>query len=193
LQRYRAKGGFQIFQPRTGSSADADDRSTSQERFGNQFLSLCAYERQQLVINCIGFGNYYETVLNTEEPADVEVFTRLRHYAFVSRDDQRHKINPMRAREHVLYESFVAGNIYEPYANIVEIEFRKSQIDGDPPTLLFRQAVGVDSRQGANKRGLAVVDVPGGSDDYTSHDLVSDVAFRVSGIGGRVRQGSYEF
>ena len=43
---------------------------------------------------------------------------------------------------------------------------RKSQIDRDPPRLLFGKTIGVDAGQSLNQPSLAVIDVSGRSDEH---------------------------
>jgi hypothetical protein len=45
----------------------------------------------------------------------------------------------------------------------------EAELDRDPPALFLRQPVGVDPRQGAHQRGLAVVDVTGRAQDEATH------------------------
>ena len=50
---------------------------------------------------------------DTNVPA-VEMLARLRHDALVSRDDKRDRVYAVCAGEHVLDETLVARNVYEP-------------------------------------------------------------------------------
>jgi hypothetical protein len=49
-----------------------------------------------------------------------------------------------------------------------EIDCRKADIDGDAACFFFGQAVAVDAGEGLDERGLAVVDVAGGSQDQVA-------------------------
>jgi hypothetical protein len=44
-------------------------------------------------------------------------------------------------------------------------QVRKPEVDRNPPPLLFFQAIGVDARKRADQGRLAVVDMPGSSND----------------------------
>ena len=71
-----------------------------------------------------------------------------------------------RRRQHVAYKPLVSRHINktEPYA--IFFPESKTQIDSDPPALLFRQPVRMRPRQRLNERRLAVVDVPRGPDNH---------------------------
>jgi ceramide glucosyltransferase len=64
----------------------------------------------------------------------------------------------------------MSGNVdeAEPYI-LRKLEMSEAEVDGDAAALLFGEAVGVDSGEGADQRGLAVVDVTGGAYDNVSH------------------------
>ena len=46
-----------------------------------------------------------------------------------------------------------------------QFQMGEAQINGDAAALFFFQTIGVDSGQGFDQRGLAVVDVSGSADD----------------------------
>ena len=47
----------------------------------------------------------------------------------------------------------------------------EADIDSDAAAFFFFQAVGVDARQRLDQRGLAVVDMPGRTNDDRLHDV----------------------
>jgi hypothetical protein len=47
-----------------------------------------------------------------------------------------------------------------------KIEISESEFNGDATTLLFLEPVGIDSGNRLDQRGLSMVDVSGGSEDY---------------------------
>ena len=49
----------------------------------------------------------------------------------------------------------------------------EAEIDGDTAALLFFQTVGVDTGEGFDQRGLAMVNVSGGADDDGFHLFLS--------------------
>ena len=85
----------------------------------------------------------------------------LGHHRIVGGDDQHRQVEPGRAGEHVADEPLVAGDVHDREAVIADLQRREAQVDRDTPPLLRREPVGVHARQGADQRGLAVVDVAG--------------------------------
>ena len=72
--------------------------------------------------------------------------------------------------QHVLHEPFVTRHVDEADGGtVVEAEVGEPDVDGDAAFLLLLQPVCVDSRQRLDERGLAVIDVAGGSDDDVGH------------------------
>ena len=120
---------------------------------------------KQFIVNEILLGQDNQTFTDTEQATDIEVFARLRHDAFVRGNDQRDRIDAVRARQHVLHKALVAGHINEANANLAKVEFSESNVDRDAAALLFRQTISVDAGQGAHERSLAVIDVTCRPDD----------------------------
>ena len=52
---------------------------------------------------------------------------------------------------------------------------REAEVDGDAAALFFFQTVGVDAGEGADQRGLAVIDVSGGADDDVLQRIAASV------------------
>ena len=97
------------------------------------------------------------------------MLARLRHDAFVRRDDDKREIDAGRAGDHRAHERFVPGHVDDAHgADAVEHERREAQLDRDAAAFFFGQAVGVDARERANERRLAVVDVSGGSENHAT-------------------------
>src|SRR3989304_2035029 len=97
---------------------------------------------------------------------------RLRHYAVICGYDEDNQINPRCPRYHIFYETFVSRDVY--YADLLSVLERKwceSDINGQPPLLLLRQAVGVYAREHSYERRLPVVDMPRRADDYVIDGL----------------------
>src|ERR1700722_8766518 len=58
------------------------------------------------------------------------------------------------------------GNINKTQTQVrVQVEGRKTQIDGNSAPLLFLQAIRIDSGETLDQRGLAMIDVAGGSEN----------------------------
>ncbi len=63
-------------------------------------------------------------------------------------------------------EALVPGHVDHPGDRAVrQAEGGEAEVDGDAALLLLLQAVGFDPGQGADQRGLAVIDMAGGADD----------------------------
>src|SRR5882724_1377602 len=120
----------------------------------------------------------------TQQPADIEMFSGLRHDAFVGSDYECHGVNSMRAGQHVFYKTFMTRNINEAYAYVTKIKISKTQIDSDTATLLFRKAIRVLAGQGLDERTLTVIYVAGCADDDGRHRAA--VRCQVSGDGCQV-------
>src|SRR5215213_8922852 len=97
------------------------------------------------------------------------MLARLRHHAFISRDDQREQVDTVRSSQHVFDETFVTGNVDEADAQIVQLEIGKAEIDSDAATFFFRKTIGIDAGQSAYESALAVIDVTGGADNQRNH------------------------
>jgi hypothetical protein len=78
----------------------------------------------------------------------------------VGRDDQEDDVDRRRARDHVLDEPLVAGDVddADPLA-VLEEKGAKPEIDRHLALFFLGQAVGVDAGEPLDERGLAVVDV----------------------------------
>src|SRR5262249_39524264 len=113
----------------------------------------------------VALGESHHAALYAQQAANVEVLAGLRLDRFVRGYDQQNQINPSGTREHVADKFFVAGDIHKAEAHASEIEKSKPQIDCDAAPLLFCQAVRMSACQRFDQSGLAVVDVPGGSDN----------------------------
>src|SRR5690349_5268788 len=92
---------------------------------------------------------------------------RLRLDAVIGSDDQEREIDAGRARQHGMHQALVAGHVDEAESLAAfGRQIGEAELDGDAARLLFLEAVGVDPGQRFDQGGLAVIDVPGGSDDH---------------------------
>jgi hypothetical protein len=168
------KRGAKIVEAGAGGRADGNDRSAFEKRAVHELLDFESREIADVGIREIGLGERDHAMTDAEKAADFEVLTSLRLNGFVGRDDQHHQIDAGCAREHVFYESFMAGNVDE-----FEIaEMGEAEVDGDAAALFFLEAIGVDAGERADERGLAVIDVPGGADD----DVMNSLHERIRGL-----------
>ena len=91
----------------------------------------------------------------------------LRHRAIVCGDDEQNMIDTRRAGEHVVDELFVPRHVDEAeHAAAGQRRVGVAEVDRDAARLLFLEAIGIDARQRLDERGLAMVDVTGGTDNH---------------------------
>ena len=96
------------------------------------------------------------------------MLARLRHHGFVRGHDEHDEIDPPDAGEHVLHEFLVTGDVHERERYIVAVvggQEREAEVDGDTALFFFFETVRIGSGQSTHERTLAVVDMPGGTDD----------------------------
>ena len=104
-----------------------------------------------------------------QQRADREVLARLRHHALVGRDHEHREVDAADAGEHVLHEALVAGHVDDLDREAGFLDEREAEIDRDAARLFLGEAIGIDPGEGFHERGLAVIDVAGGSD----HDVTA--------------------
>ena len=96
--------------------------------------------------------------------ADAELLLKAGEAAY--RAAQERDVDARGAGEHVPDEPLVPRHVDDPEAHVAQVEAREPDVDRDPPRLLLRQTIGVHAGQRPHQRGLAVVDVSGGSEDH---------------------------
>ena len=93
----------------------------------------------------------------------------LRHHAVVGGDGEQHQVDAVRAGQHVADEALMARDIDDAGAGAVgQREIGEAEIDRDPALLFFLQPIGVLPGERLDERGLAVIDMTGGTDDRVS-------------------------
>jgi hypothetical protein len=94
------------------------------------------------------------------------MFPCLRLDGFVRRDYQQHEVDTRGASEHVPHKAFMPGDINESGSKFLrQVEVCKPKVDGDAAPFLFLQAIGVDTGEGLDERGFAMIDVAGRTDN----------------------------
>jgi hypothetical protein len=78
---------------------------------------------------------------------DLHVFDGLGHDRIVGGHHDQGHVDPGGARDHGADEAFVPGHIHDAEGDPLERQFCKTQFDGHPAALLFRQAIGVHTGQ----------------------------------------------
>ncbi len=99
------------------------------------------------------------------------MLARLRHRAFVRRDDQQQDVHSAGPGQHVLDEVLVARHVDDGDLQffISRREAGEPQIDGDASAPLLLPAICIHSGQRFDQGRLAVVDVTRRPDDDRSH------------------------
>ena len=128
------------------------------------------------------------------------MFARLRHYTIVGGDHEQGEVDAAGTGDHRVHEALVAGHVDEAE----HVTGGQSAIDSRgfngnigvaelyryAAGLFFLQAVGVHARQRSYQRGLAVVDVAGGTDDHMRSSLHC-VTNAASSASSRQRRSSH--
>ena len=66
---------------------------------------------EPFVVDQVALGQHYQAMLDLQQVQDMQVLLGLRHDAFVGSDDQHRRVDTTDARQHILDEALVAGNI----------------------------------------------------------------------------------
>src|SRR6185503_2404189 len=164
-----AKHALQLVESFAGSTGTAHDGRTAADAFREQRQHVVADERQPFLFDEVDLRQRYHHVRYLQQPQDREVFARLWHDAFVSRDYEKSEVDSAGTDDHAAHEILVAGHIDDTHgAESLERERRKPQIDGNATALFFGQPVGVDSRQRFHQLGLSMIDVSSRPDDHAA-------------------------
>ena len=164
-----------------GDGSDRKERGLGQRRAGQQVgnFSLCL--RQAFGRYRIDLGQGHRALADAEQFDDVQVLAGLRHGAIVGGDDEQRKVDAGGTGQHVVDQLLVAGHVDEAERTARrERGVGVAEIERDATRLLFLQSVAVDTGEGFDQGGLAVVDVAGGADDH---------GVRLPGRGWRLRPG----
>jgi hypothetical protein len=174
--RFRRARQFaaQIVQSRAGEGADRHDGRAFQERALHHLFHFEPDQSENVGIHQIGLGQRDDAARDAQQAADIEMLARLRLDGFVGSDHEQHQVDAAHARQHVLDEALVAGDVDEAEPHIGrKLQVGESQVDGDAAALLFLQPVGVDTGEGFDQGCLAMVDMAGGPDNGVFHDTVT--------------------
>jgi len=89
------------------------------------------------------------------------------HDAIVGSHDEQREVDAAGTRQHGVYQALVAGYVDESeHLAVGEWRVGVTELDRDTPQLLFAQPVGVDARERAHQRRLAMVDVSCRADEH---------------------------
>ena len=125
---------------------------------------------------------------------------RLRHPAVIRRHDEEREVDRAQTCDHVADEILVPGDIDQAERKPRKLEVSKAKIDRDAAGLFLRQAIGIDSGERFDQRGLPVVDVAGSGENeiLLCHDAIvrpkRNAAATISSCAGKmVRRSSRYF
>ncbi len=120
------------------------------------------------LVDEIDFAQHDQAATYAQQIDDRQMLARLRHDAVVGGDDQQQKIDAARAGQHRMHEPFVARHVDEAdHFAVCGRQIGEAELDRDAACFLFFETVGVDAGQCLYQRGLAVIDMTGGTDDHT--------------------------
>ena len=105
---------------------------------------------------------------------------RLRLDPLIGSHHQKRGINSRRPGDHGFDKLFVAWDIDQVYVAAGQDEMREAQNNGHPPFLLLFEPIGLGSRQGPNKRRLAVVNMSGNPHREMLHVIAFLIACTIS-------------
>lgn len=91
------------------------------------------------------------------------MFAGLGHDAVVGGDDEDHAVNARGAGDHGLDEVLVAGDVDDANLQVCDCAGGKTQFDGHAAFLFLLEEVGVAAGKQLDQGGLAVIDVPRGT------------------------------
>ena len=98
----------------------------------------------------------------------------LGHDALVQSDHQKHQVDASDARQHVFNKFFVARHVDDADVKPLVIgKVGESQLNGDPPLLLFPQPVGLDPCQRLDETRFSMIHVTGSSYNDVLHSAVT--------------------
>ena len=161
---------MQVLQPLAGNRGHGNDRCTLQKGGFEKLTDVLTDQVKPIgIVQQIDLGEHDQSLFDTEQLADFQVFPGLGHDALVGGNHQCHQINPGGSGNHVLDKALMAGNIDNPQKSPGgQVEVRKTQLNGDASELFLLQAIGVNAGQSSNEGCLAMIDVSRG----TQYDLL---------------------
>ena len=107
------EGRPQLAEAFAGHRGHRDDRRLLQEGPARELAHVARRHFRELAAGAIDLRHGDDSRGQPEQPHDVEVLARLRHDGLVRRDDEQHRVDPSRAREHVAHETLVPGHVHE--------------------------------------------------------------------------------
>ncbi len=160
----------ELVEARPCGRGDDDDRGAGEDRSVEQVTRGGGHFGCPLRCHGVGLRDDRQAIGDAERVEQLEVLERLRPRSVVGRDDEECGVDLARPDEHVSNELVVPRDVDEVELRAVrQIEVGVADVDRHPPPPLLGQTIGIDPRQRAEQRRLAVVDVARGPDD-DGHD-----------------------
>ncbi|KXF75594.1 hypothetical protein ATN84_16500 [Paramesorhizobium deserti] len=123
--------------------------------------------RQPVLLHQICLGDGDDAAFHPKEIDDGEMFARLRHHPVIGGNHQKHEIDAAGAGKHGVDEFLVSRHIDETDdARIARRHIGEAEINRDAAGFFLLQPVRIDAGQRPDQGGLAVIDMPGGTDDH---------------------------
>ncbi len=152
--------GNQFGNPFSRYRRHREDGRLFQERLLNNLSHFLRDQLQEFAIHKVYLSEYDETFLHPQKSTDIEVLPRLRHHAFIGRDDKGDKINAPSPGHHLFHKSLMTGYIDDPQTDATgQVEKRESQLNRNSSLFFFLQPIGVDSRQRFHEGSLPVINM----------------------------------
>ena len=131
---------------------------------GERGVDLGPHRSQPRGVDAIALGDRHRATRDAEQVEDAKVFACLRHHTIVGGDHQQRAVDAGSAVDHRRHEFLVPRHVDEgELAAAGQWREGVAQLDRHAALLFFRQAVARHAGEGTDERGLAVVDVTGGS------------------------------
>ncbi len=137
---------------------------------------LANFLRGQLtgrLIDKIRLGQCRHTVGHPQHLHDSQMFPGLRHHPFICGHHQEGEIDADRSADHGMYEISVPGHIdHTQRIPRGQPEMGKTEVDGNTASFFLLVRVAVDTAERLDQRGLAVIDMTGGTHDEMFHAML---------------------
>ena len=145
-QRHRSDVAAKRVEARAIHTGRCNDAAEVQSGLARERRDGAAYVFETFWFHAVGLRHRRDTALYAQQPQQREMFQRLRHRTVVRGNDQQRVLMGRYARDHVVYEAVMAGNVDEADSSSVDIGVRETEIYREPAAFLFGERVGVNAR-----------------------------------------------
>ncbi len=163
--------GPQFIQSGTLDRRDANHRRASQRRTFKHLSQFGFDEVDETFVDEVALVDRDHRPRYAEQLQNLDVLDGLGHHRIVSRHDDQRQVNTRRAGYHRAHETLVPRNIDHAEIEIAQTigitqpKLSEPKLDGHPAALLFGQTIGVRPGQRLDQRSLAMIDMPGSTED----------------------------